>query len=258
MITSGLPPLVQMLWQHGFEPRLGEGDLRAVGAGARAVGRRRVRSASSRALRRVRLDPREHGSGLARSGVVAGRLGLVGAGKNGFHVALELEALEHLLVGELVVAAGMIDRALSAGDAGNLGGDLVDVAKAHRRRGGVGVRVVAFELRVGVVGGREGLGLPFVIHGGRLLTLDARHERRIGRVDTIDHIGEVFAVADRLVGGEGIGRESHGLGFLFSGPLPGVRPPAAPQCAWRSCRSRFGVAFGGSGFRPRARRSCLA
>ena len=54
--------------------------------------------------------------------------------------------------------------------------------------------------------GGERLGLPFVVHGGRLFLLDAAHERRVGRIDAIDHIREVFAVADRLIGGEGRSR----------------------------------------------------
>src|SRR5258708_7833104 len=92
MITSGRPPL---------------GPLGAVGAGAGAVRGRRIGAA--RALRRVGLGPGEHRCGLARGGVVAGRLGLVGAAEDGLHVALELEAFQHLLIGELVIAAGVID-----------------------------------------------------------------------------------------------------------------------------------------------------
>ena len=188
MIMSGLPPLVQIDLQHGLEVRLGEGALRAVGAGAGAVGRRRIGGAAGRALRGVRLDPGEHRGGRAGGRVVAGVLGLVGADQDRLHVALELEALEHLLVGHLVVAAGVLDRLLRAGDAGDLRADLADVAEPHGRVVASVDGVVAFELRVGVVGRRERLGLPFVIDGGRLLVLDAAHERGVGRIDAIDHV----------------------------------------------------------------------
>ena len=41
------------------------------------------------------------------------------------------------------------------------------------------------------------------------------HERRIGRIDAIDHVGQVFAIADRRIGGEGIGGKCHCV-FLSS------------------------------------------
>ena len=173
-IMSGLPPLVQIDCSTVLSSRLGESALRAVGAGAGAVGRGRVGGAAGRALRRVGLDPGEHRGGLAGGRVVAGVLRLVGAAENRLHVALELETLEHLLIGELVVAAGVIDGALGAGDAGDLVADLADVAEPHGRGDGVGRGVVAFELRVGVVGRGERLRLPFVIDGGRLLALARR------------------------------------------------------------------------------------
>ena len=111
---------------------------------------------------------------LRAVGVVAGDLGLVGADEDRLHVALELEALEHLLVGELVVAAGVLDRALGAGHARHLVRDLAEIAEPDRRGGRVGGGVVAFEHRVGGVDGGERLRLPFVIDGGRLFPLERR------------------------------------------------------------------------------------
>src|SRR5262245_25885827 len=54
---------------------------------------------------------------LRATASAAGDLDDVDADQERLHVALELEALEHLLVGEFVVAAGMLDRLLGAGDA---------------------------------------------------------------------------------------------------------------------------------------------
>src|SRR5262249_29451357 len=71
----GLAARVPHRLQHGLEVGLGEQALSAVGAGAGAVRRRRIGAGG--ALRRVALDPRQHRGGLARSGVVAGHLGLV-------------------------------------------------------------------------------------------------------------------------------------------------------------------------------------
>jgi hypothetical protein len=218
MIMSGLPPAFQIDCST---------LLRFASVNARWVPSVRVPVPSAAEgsepvapFRRIALDPGQHRSGLARGGVVAGHLGLVGADQDRLHVALELEALEHLLVGELVVAAGVLDRPLRAGDARHLVGDLADIAEPHRRRGGGGGGVVAFELGVGGVGGGERLRLPFVIDGGRLLALDAGHERRVGRIDAIDHVGEILAVADRLVGGEGVI-----LVGIAMGCVPSVRTP---------------------------------
>src|SRR5581483_6210836 len=44
---------------------------------------------------------------------------------------------------------------------------------------------------------------------GRLFTLDAAHERAVGRVDAVNHVGEIFSIADGFIGREGIGRECH-------------------------------------------------
>src|SRR5262249_238681 len=206
--------------QHGLQVRLGEGALRAVGAGAGAVCGRRI--GAGRAFRRVALDPGQHRGGLARGGVVAGHIGLVGADEDRLHVALELEALEHFLGGELVVAAGVLHRPLRAGDARHLVGDLADVAEPHRRRGGGGGGVVALELGVGGVGGGERLRLPFVIDGGRLLALDAGHERRGGRGAAGEHVRKSCAVSCRpRWGGRGWGGGGGGWGvgsrwFFFS------------------------------------------
>ena len=82
----------------------------------------------------------------------------------------------------------MLDRLLRAGDLRHLAGDLADVAEPNRRRGRVGDRVVAFELLVRAGGGGERLGLPFVVDGDRLGLLDAGHERRVGRIDAVDHV----------------------------------------------------------------------
>ena len=46
------------------------------------------------------------------------------------------------------------------------------------------------------------------------LALDAAHERRIARIDAVDDVGQIFAVADRRIAGEGIGRECHWSAFL--------------------------------------------
>jgi len=124
----------------------------------------------------------------------------------------------------------MVDRLLGAGHARHLVGDLADIAEPHRRRGGVGGGIVAFKLCVGAGSRRQRLGLPFVVDGGSLFLVCAGHERRIGRVDAIDHIAEVFAVANRLIGGKGGSRESHVSYFLDD-----VRLRAALCCATRNC-----------------------
>jgi hypothetical protein len=103
----------------------------------------------------------------------------------------------------------VLDRPLGAGDARRLARDLADVAEPHRRGGGIGDGIIAFELGVAGVDRGQRLGLPFVIDGGSFLLLDAAHERRLGRIDAIDHVGEILAVADRFVGRKGIGRKCH-------------------------------------------------
>ena len=117
----GLAAAVPDFLQHGFQLRLGEGALGAIGAGAGAIRRRRIGRAAGAALVGIGLDPGQDRcrlAGVRRS--IAGGLGLVGADEDQFHVALELEALERLLVFEFVVAAGVLDRALRAGHARHL------------------------------------------------------------------------------------------------------------------------------------------
>ncbi len=185
-MVSGLPPLFQTDW-------------RTLLRFASAAG----------AFRRVRLGPGEHRGGHARDRGGARILGLVGADQDRLHVALELQALEHLLIRHLVVAAGMLDRLLGAGNLRHLARDLADVAEPHGRRRGIGRGVVAFELGVGGVCRRERLGLPFMIHRRGLGLVDGGHERGIGRIDAIDHVAEILAIADRRVGREGIGGKCH-------------------------------------------------
>jgi hypothetical protein len=81
---------------------------------------------------------------------------------------------------------------------------LTDVAEPHRGGGRVRDRIIAFKLRIPGIDGGERLRLPFVIDGTRLLLLDAAHERRLGRIDPVDDVGQILAVADRLVGRKGV------------------------------------------------------
>src|SRR5262249_19807060 len=98
------------------------------------------------------------------------------------------------------------------------------------------------------VDGGERLGLPFVIDRRRLLAIDAAQERGLGRIEPINRIGKVFAVAHRLVGREGVGRESHVCVFLSSDQLAARRRWAVSLAAsriasmpraWSSCLLRF-------------------
>ena len=86
---------------------------------------------------------------------------------------------------------------------------------------GVAASVVASSpssYRVGGIDGGQRLRLPFMIDGGRLFPFERRHDRRVGRIDAIDDVGQVLAVADGLVGGEGIGGESHWYAFASGRP----------------------------------------
>ena len=119
MIVSGLPPLVQIEDSTLFSrASVNASWLPSVRVPVPSAARDRRRAGG--ALGGVGLDPGQDRGGLARRRVVAGNLGLVGADKDGLHIALELEALEHLLIGELVVAAGVFDRLLGAGDRATL------------------------------------------------------------------------------------------------------------------------------------------
>ena len=174
-----------------------------------------IGGAAGGALVGVGLDPGQDRSGLARvGGPVARGLGLVGADEDRLHVALELETLERLLVFELVVTAGMLDRALGAGHARHLVRDLAQIAEPDGRGGRVCRGVVAFDHRIGGVDGGKRLRLPFVIDRGRLFPLERGHAGRIGRVDTVDDVGQILAIADRLIGLEGIAGDSHDRAFL--------------------------------------------
>jgi len=101
--------------------------------------------------------------------------------------------------------AGVVDSLLGARHLRHLVGNLAEIAEAYCSRQRVGAGVVAFELSVRGGRLRQRLRLPFMVHRGRLFLFGAAHERGIGRVDAIDHIAEVFAVTDRLVGRDGIG-----------------------------------------------------
>jgi hypothetical protein len=115
---------------------------------------------------------------------------------------IEFETLEHFLIGHFVVAAGVLNGLLSAGDARHLVRNLADVAETDGRGGGVGDGIVTFQHRVRGIDGGKGLGLPFVIDGSGLDLLDARDERSVGRIDAVDFIGKVFPVADGRIGRE--------------------------------------------------------
>src|SRR5262245_49446019 len=209
----GLAARVPDRLQHALELVLLERALAAVGAGAGAVRRRRVHARG--ALRRVGLDPGQHRGELARGRAFRARgLGLVGADQDRLHVALELEALEHFLVLELVVAAGVLDRTLGAGHADDLVRDLAEVAEPDGGRDRDGDSVVTFELGVSGIDRGERLCLPFVIDGGRLLALARGHERGVGGIDAVDDVGQIFSVADGVVGGERCCFDSHGSAFL--------------------------------------------
>ena len=123
MIVSGLPPLSPDRVQDGLQRLFGEDALRAVGSRAGAVGRRGIAGEPAVPLTVLDLIHDRIEAVWRAVGGVARHLGLVDADENGLHVALELEALEHRLVGELVVAAGVLDRLLGAGNARDLIGD---------------------------------------------------------------------------------------------------------------------------------------
>jgi hypothetical protein len=105
-----------------------------------------------------------------------------------------------------ICSGSVLDSLLRARDLRHLVGNLAEIAESDRGRGDVRGGIVAFELRVGAVRRRERLRLPFMIDGRRLLFFGGAHERSIDGVDAIDHIAEIFAVADRLVGREGRSR----------------------------------------------------
>jgi hypothetical protein len=105
---------------------------------------------------------------------------------------------------------GVLDRALGAGDAHHLVRDLAEVAEPDGGRDGDGDGVVALELGIGGIDRGERLRLPFVIDGGRLLALARGHERGVGGIDAVDDVGQIFPVADGVVGGERCCFDSHG------------------------------------------------
>ena len=101
----------------------------------------------------------------------------------------------------------MINDALRTSDAGAGVQDLADVAETNGRSTRNRRDVVAFELRIGR-DGAESLGLPFVVDSRGFRLFDAGIDRRIGRIDAVDRIGDVLTVADSGKGGER--RCSHG------------------------------------------------
>jgi hypothetical protein len=153
MILFGLPPFVQMP-PSTFLRRFSVNGIRLVAsvrvpvpsaaAGSAPAVPDEAEFLSVLVLIHEMTDAEGAGNG-GRTGV----LGLVGADQVEFHVALEFQALEHFLVGKLVVAAGVVDRLRGAGNLRDLVGNLADVAETHGRGRRTGLRVVAFKLRVG-------------------------------------------------------------------------------------------------------------
>ena len=134
------------------------------------------------------------GTGRARVSQLVGQHG-------GFHVTLKFEALEHDLVVHFVAAASVVDLLLGTGHARDLDLDLQDIAAPCGRHGGVGVALSSpsnWALEV------EAEASAWVCHSWLVLVAFSRSifavERRIGRIDPIDRIGEIFAIADSGIG----------------------------------------------------------
>ena len=77
------------------------------------------------------------------------------------------------MAGDFGSATGLVDDLLGTRDQEGLAIDLIVVANAGGQVSGVvGPDVIAFELGVGRVGGRQSFGLPFGVNGVDLLGSD--------------------------------------------------------------------------------------
>jgi hypothetical protein len=113
--------------------------------------------------------------------------------------ALQLLALEHGHVIKLVVTAGVLNGALRPRNASHLVRNLEVVPQTDGRRHGIRGRIVTFKHRVGRNRSSESLRLPLVQDRLSLLRLAHRDEGRIGRVNVVDHVGQVLTIANSLV-----------------------------------------------------------